>query len=68
MIIREIQTEPELIENFDFFNDFKDTEKFLICEIKFGDPAQVSKNQDILEKLQQADRDYWRERNKKFLK
>lgn len=30
MIIRELKNNPELINNFDFFNDYKDTKAYLI--------------------------------------
>ena len=30
MIVREIKTHPELLENFDWFNDYKDTKRWAI--------------------------------------
>lgn len=34
MIVREVLTKPELVQNFDWFNDGKDTMLFLIAEVR----------------------------------
>jgi len=54
MIVREVLTNPELIDKFDFFNDTKDTVSWL-NRIGTLEAKALSK------KLQEADRAYWEE-------
>ena len=54
MIVREIVDNPKLIETFDFFNDAKDTIKWLM----FGG------HENLAIKLRQADRIYWKNKCK----
>jgi hypothetical protein len=56
MIVREILKQPELIKQFDFFNDAKDTINWLK---HVGTPEAV----ECAKKLQEADDAYWKKRN-----
>jgi len=53
MIVREVLTNPELINDFDFFNDTKDTVNWLNW---IGTPEAKA----VSKKLQGADHAHWK--------
>lgn len=54
MIVREIEKHEELIDKFDFFNDYDNTRNWLVYR----------KNWSLIEKLDSAYRKWMFERNK----
>lgn len=57
MIVREIKTNPEsVLQSFDWFNDSKDT----------IDWARRNCPQSTVDALVEGERNYWKERNKRF--
>jgi len=58
MIVREIKANPEkVLAIFDWFNDYKDTRSWCVCQGL----------DEIVKQLDEGDKSYWQERNKKWL-